>query len=217
MKTDARLQRDVTAELHWEPAVHAAQIGVEVRQGVVTLTGEVGSLGEKWHAEQAAQRVVGVRALAVELKIRLDPLCQPTDADIANSAKNILDWTSALPAEAVKVMVEGGWLTLSGEVEWQYQRQAAGNSLRYLAGVSGLSNQIAIKPAVTAGLVKSDIEAALRRRTTTNGRSIDVAIADGEVTLTGTVRSWAEHDLATNSAWGTAGVRSVVDKMTLSI
>ena len=215
MKTDSQLQQDVMAELKWEPAVHAAQIGVEVKNGVVTLAGEVSSYTEKWNAERAAQRVNGVKALAVEMKVKLSEFGKRTDADIAESAKNILGWTSSLPADAVKVLVEGGWLTLSGDVEWQYQRQDAADSVRYLSGVTGVSNQIAIKPSLSATVVKSDIEAALKRRAAADAKTIAVEVKGGDVTLTGTVHSWAERDLATRSAWGSSGVRNVVDKMNL--
>ncbi len=215
MKTDTQLQQDVMAELKWEPAVHAAQIGVEVKDGVVTLAGEVSSYAEKWNAERAAQRVNGVKALAVEMEVKLSAFGKRSDADIAESAKNILGWTSSLPEDAIKVMVEGGWLTLSGQVEWQYQRQDAASSLRYLPGVTGVSNQIAIKPSVSALVVKSDIEAALKRRAADDAKSIAVEVKGSDVTLTGSVHSWAERELATRSAWGTAGVRHVVDKMNL--
>jgi osmotically-inducible protein OsmY len=215
MKTDSQLQQDVMAELKWEPAVHAAQIGVEVKDGVVTLAGEVSSYAEKWNAERAAQRVHGVNALAVELEVKLSEFGRRTDADIAQSAKNILSWTSSVPADAIQVLVEGGWLTLSGNVEWQYQRQDAADAVRYLSGVTGVSNQIAIKPSLSAIVVKSDIEAALKRRATADAKTIAVEVIGGDVTLTGTVHTWAERDLATRSAWGSAGVRSVVDKMNL--
>ncbi|MBP6765839.1 MAG: BON domain-containing protein [Rubrivivax sp.] len=215
MKTDSQLQQDVMAELNWEPAVNGAQIGVEVNNGVVTLAGEVASYTEKLNAERAAQRVHGVQALAVEITIRLPESGQRSDAEIAGSAKNILSWTNSVPADAVKVLVEGGWLTLSGEVVWQYQRQDAADSVRHLLGVTGVSNQIAIKPPLSATVVKSDIEAALKRRATADARNIGVDVKGGDVTLTGTVHSWSERDLATRSAWGSAGVRSVVDQMNL--
>lgn len=193
--------------------MHAEQIGVEVKNGVVTLAGEVSSYTEKWNAERATQRVNGVKALAVEMKVKLSNFGKRTDADIAESAKNILGWTSSLPADAVKVLVEGGWLTLSGDVEWQYQRKDAADSVRYLSGVTGVSNQIAIKPSLSATVVKSDIEAALKRRAAADAKTIAVDVKGGDVTLTGTVHSWAERDLATRSAWGSSGVRNVVDKM----
>jgi len=197
MKTDSQLQQDVMAELKWEPAVHAAQIGVEVKDGVVTLAGEVGSFGEKWNAERAAQRVNGVQALTVEL------------------TETTLGWTNSLPANAVKVLVEGGWLTLSGDVEWQYQRRDAFDSVRYITGVTGVSNQIGIKPSLSATVVKSDIEAAIKRRAAADAKTISVDVKGADVTLTGTVHSWAERELATRSAWSSLGVKNVVDKMTL--
>ena len=215
MKTDSQLQQDVMAELDWEPAVHAAQIGVEVKDGVVTLAGEVSSYAEKLNAEHAAQRVTGVKALAVEMKVKILGFGERTDADIADSAKTILNWTSSLPADSVKVMVESGWLTLTGDVEWQYQRQDAEDRVRYLSGVTGISNQIAIKPSLSAKVVKSDIEAALKRRAAADAATIAVSVKGADVTLTGNVHSWAERDLATHSAWGSAGVHKVIDKMNL--
>jgi osmotically-inducible protein OsmY len=215
MKTDSQLQQDVMAELSWAPAVHAAQIGVEVKNGVVTLAGEVSSYAEKIAAEDVAQRVNGVKALAVDMKVKLSEFGRRTDADIAESAKNILGWTSSLPTDAVKVLVEGGWLTLSGEVPWQYQRQDAANSVRDLTGVTGVSNQIAVKPSLTATVVKSDIEAALKRRATADAQTITVDVKGADVTLSGSVHSWAERDLATRAAWASTGVRQVVDKMHL--
>jgi osmotically-inducible protein OsmY len=215
MKTDSQLQQDAMAELKWKPAVHAAQIGVEVKNDVVTLAGEVRSYTEKLNAERTAQRVHGVKALAMEMKVKLSALGKRTDANIAESAKNILGWTSSLPADAVKVLVEGGWLTLSGHVEWQYQRQDAADSVRNLSGVIGVSNQIAIKPAFSATVVKSDIEAAMKRRAAADAKSIGVEVKGADVTLTGTVHRWSERDLATRSTWGSAGVRTVVNKLNL--
>ena len=167
------------------------------------------------NAERAAQRVNGVKALAVEMTVKLSEFGKRTDADIAESAKNILGWTSSLPEDSIKVMVEGGWITLSGDVEWQYQRQDAANSVRFLSGVTGISNQIAIKPHISAVVVKSDIEAALKRRAVADAKAISVDVKGADITLTGTVHSWSERDLAKRSAWGSAGVRNVVDKMSL--
>ena len=216
MKTDSQLKQDVIAELDWEPAVHAARIGVEVKDGVVTLAGQVSSYGEKWNAESATQRVTGVKALAVELKVKLGDSGKRTDVDIARSAKDTLSWTSYLPSDAVKVMVEDAWLTLTCEAEWQYQRQDAETSVRYLSGVTGVSNQIVIKPSLTAKVIKSDIEAALKRRAAEDAKTISVAVKGSVVTLTGTVHSWPERDLATQSARSTLGAFDVIDKMTLA-
>lgn len=215
MKTDVQLQQDVMAELQWEPAVHAAQIGVEVHKGVVTLAGEVSSYTEKWQAERAAQRVRGVQALAVTMTVKLSELGRRSDADIAQAAKNLLGWSSALPPDAVQVLVEEGWLTLSGDVAWQYQRQDAADLLRHLPGVTGISNQIAIRPALSASAVQADIEAAIARRASGYVRSIDVVVQGADVTLNGTVHSWAERDLATRTAWSSPGVRTVADHLIL--
>jgi osmotically-inducible protein OsmY len=216
MKTDSQLQQDVSAELQWEPSVHAARIGVEVKDGVVTLAGQVDSYAEKWSAERAAQRVAGVKAMTTELKVHLTSLSQRTDGDIAQAVENVLEWTSSLPAGAIQVMVERGWVTLSGDVDWQYQRQAATDSVRFLMGVTGVSDQINIKPSLTATAVKSDIEAALKRTSMADAKTISVAVQGGDVTLSGTLHSWDERNTATHAAWGMPGVRNVVDKMTLA-
>ena len=215
MKTDIELQRDVIAELKWEPSVNAAEIGVEVKNGIVTLAGHVSTYAEKWDAELAAQRVSGVNALAVEMDVKLAGSSRRTDADIAGSARNVLQWSSSVPKDNVKIMVESGWVTLSGEVDWEYQRQAAASAVRYLTGVTGVSDQIVIKPKISLSAVKSEIEAALKRRAKADAQKISVEVKGGDVTLTGTVHSWSERELATHSAWGTPGVRNVVDKMTV--
>ena len=215
MKTDTQLQQDVIAELKWEPSVNATHIGVEVINGIVTLAGHVSSYAEKLGAERAAQRVSGVKALAVEMDVKLAGLSKRTDADIAGSVENILQWTTSLPKEGVKVMVENGWVTLSGEVYWDYQRQDAARGVRHLMGVIGVSDRITIKPHVSLSAVKSDIEAALKRRAKADAQRISVEISGADVTLTGTVHSWSERNAARHSAWGTAGVRNVVDHMTI--
>ncbi len=216
MKTDRQLQQDVSAELEWEPSVHAAHIGVEVREGVVTLAGQVDSYAEKWSAERVAQRVSGVKAMATELTVHLTSLSQRTDADIAASVENLLEWSATLPAGVIKVMVEGGWVTLSGTVDWKFQKQSAADSIRHLMGVVGVSDQITIKPSVSATVVKSDIEAALKRAALADAHQIAVTVHGTDVTLSGTVHNWAERETATNSAWRTPGVRNVVDMMVLT-
>jgi osmotically-inducible protein OsmY len=213
MKTDSQIQQDVLAELKWEPSVHATDIGVEVKNGVVTLAGHVGTYAEKLEAERAAQRVSGVKALAVEMDVRLVGWSKRTDADIASSAESALQWTTFLPKERVKVMVEKGWVTLSGDVDWEYQRQSAASAVRYLMGVTGVSDQILIKPKVSVTAVKSDIEAALKRRASADAHKISVAIKGSDVTLSGSVHSWSERELATSSAWGTPGVYSVTNNI----
>ncbi|MEO6917736.1 MAG: BON domain-containing protein [Collimonas sp.] len=216
MKTDMQMQQDVLAELKWEPSVNAAQIGVEVKDGVVTLAGHVGSYAEKWDAERAAQRVSGLKALAIEIDVTLPGSSKRNDSDIAHSAENVLQWMTYLPEDAVKVVAEKGWITLSGEVDWEYQKQAATGAVCHLMGVTGVSNQIVIKPKVSLSAVKSEIEAALKRRAHIDAQKISVEIQGANVTLTGTVHSFAERDLARHSAWGTPGVRNVVDHIKIA-
>jgi len=216
MKTDQQLQQSVIDELTWDPSVHASQIGVIVKDGVVTLDGEVSSYGEKWGAERAAQRVSGVQALAVGLQVKLSALGQRSDTDIARSAQTALHWCSTCPSDSIQLMVENGWITLTGTVEWHFQKQAAVDALRYLIGVTGVSDQIAISPKTQSNAVKSDIEAALKRRATSEAQEIHVDVHGADVTLSGTVHSWAERELARHSAWGTKGVRQVVDNMAMA-
>jgi osmotically-inducible protein OsmY len=216
MKTDAQIQKDVNAELSWEPSINAARIGVEVNQGVVTLSGLVETYAEKWEAERTAQRVAGVKALAVEISVALAGDSHRTDGEIALAAEHALSWTTYLPKDTVKVLVENGWITLSGEVDWDYQRDAAATAVRYLRGVKGVSKQITITPKVSLTAVKSDIEAALKRRAKDDAQHIAVEIHGADVTLTGTVHSWSERELAAHSAWGTPGVRNVHNRIVLA-
>ncbi len=216
MKSDIQLQKDVIAELNWEPSVNSIDIGVEVKDGVVILSGHVGSYAEKLNAERSAQRVAGVKALAIEIDVTLPGISKRTDADIARSVDNVLQWTSFLPRDAVKVMVENGWITLSGQVSWEYQRVAAVDTVRYLMGVTGVSDDITILPTLSSISVKSDIEDALKRRALVDARNISVEVHGQNVTLTGKVHSWSERHLATHSAWSTPGVKNVKDDMTLT-
>ena len=213
MKTDTQVQQDVLAELEWEPSINAAKIGVEVKDGVVTLAGHVDSFAQKWDAERAAQRVAGVKALAVEMDVKLSSLSERTDGDIARTAENVLQWMTYWPKDAVKVMVEDGWVTLSGAAKWNYQRLAAVDGVRHLMGVKGVSDRITVEHTMVPGTIKSDIEAALRRHANSD---ISVAVEDGDVTLTGKVRSWGAFDLANHAAWGTPGVQSVSNKITIA-
>ena len=218
MKSDSQLKKDVLEELKWEPSVNATHVGVEVSEGIVTLAGHVDTYAEKFHAERAAQRVAGVRALAVEMDVRLPGgLTQRSDADIARSTENALEWTTDLPKGGVKVKVESGWITLTGEVAHDYQRRAATRGLRYLLGVTGVSDQITLPPQTfSEGDVKSSIEGALQRRAKADATAIAVAVDGTQVTLTGHVSSWSERELARHSALNTRGVHSVIDNLTVS-
>lgn len=217
MKTDQQVQQDVIAELLWEPSISAGDIGVEVKDGIVTLAGHVSSFAEKWDAERAAQRVVGVKALAIEMDVTLPGSSQRHDADIARAVEHALQWSTYVPQDSIKVMVEQGHVTLMGEVHWEYQRAAAAGAVRYLMGVTGVSDQITLRPEVSSSLVKTDIEAALKRRAHDEAQKIAVSVQGADVTLSGKVPSWADRILVRYSAWGTSGVRNVVDNLTVAV
>jgi osmotically-inducible protein OsmY len=216
MKTDAQLQQDVMAELYWDASINAAHIGVEVNEGVVTLAGQVGSYAEKRSAEEAALQVAGVKSLVVEMDVELGGMHVRSDADIAHSASTILQWTHFLPANSVKIRVEDGWITLSGMVDWNYQRQAAAAALRFLTGVTGLTNRITLQPSKGKALlseVRGDIEKALSRLVLAVPSQIQVTLQGSDLVLSGKAQSWSEREAANKSAWNTPGVLNVVDKM----
>jgi osmotically-inducible protein OsmY len=213
--TDASLRHDVEKELEFDPAIDATRIGVATTDGVITLTGPVHSYSEKWNAEKIAKRVLGVKAVANDLEVVIDEAEHHDDADIARSAVNALNWNFAIPKDKIQVMVSKGWLTLDGEVEWHYQRRAAGDAVRNLRGVRGVTNDIVVRPKVVAGDVKEKIEAALKRNADVDSKRIQVQTTDSEVTLTGTVRSWIEREDAVNAAWSAPGVTKVVDRIAI--
>jgi len=216
MKTDTQLQNDVMAELKWNTSINATKIGVEVDKGVVTLSGHVDNYGQKWSAERAAQKVCGVKALAVEIDVVLPGSVNRSDTEIARTAENVLEWTTNWPKNQVKVMVENGWITLSGELEYEYQRKMATTAVRHLMGVNGVSNQITIKPFLSSSTVKSDILAALKRRALTDAEEIIVTVDGGKVNLSGVVHSWSERDMVSDSVWNTPGVTNVNDNISVA-
>ena len=216
MKSDSQLQKDILEELKWEPSVNEANIGVEVKDGIVTLAGHVDSYAEKYHAEKAAQHVPGVRAVAVEIDVKLLSHAKRTDGDVALAVKNMLDWNVFLPHDAIKVQVEDGWVTLRGSVNSDYQRLSAAISIRYLNGVTDVSNEVEITPKVNVATVKSDIEATLKRRALEDANAIHVEVHDDVVTLSGTAHSFAELQLVRVAARNSPGVGKVKDNMRLA-
>jgi osmotically-inducible protein OsmY len=209
MKSDMQLQSDVLDELKWDPAVNAAQIRVEVKDGLVTLAGCVECFAEKWAAEYAAKRVSGVKALAVEIRVEPTRFRELTDADIARAAENALKWHAHVPQNRIKVRVKKGRITLEGEVEKQFEREIALQVVLHLAGVTGVNNQIVLKPKVEPTEVKVKIEAAFQRSAIVDARRITVEAEGGKVILTGTVRTWEEYQNAERAAWAAPGVREI--------
>ena len=215
---DADIQREVLEELKWESRLQPNEIGVVVRDGVVTLTGDVDSYAKKLAAEQAALRVRGVKAVANEIQVRLPGISERTDTDLAREAREtLLLWNGLVPANQVKVTVSDGWVTLEGEVEYEYQKmEAAERAVSRLAGVKGVSNLIIVKPRVAPEHLKEDIERALVRNAQTDAKHIQVEVEGRRVILRGVVSSYAEKEAAERTAWAQPGVSEVENLMIVS-
>ncbi|HUK20702.1 MAG TPA: BON domain-containing protein [Gemmatimonadales bacterium] len=214
-KTDNNLQRDVRDELAFDPRVDVTAIVVAAKDGVVTLTGSVPTFATKVAACHDAERVSGVRAVVEHMDISLPDMHARSDADLAKAVADALRWDVEVPDSKIKTSVRDGWVTLEGTVDWAYQRFAAEGALRYLTGIKGLKNLIVVAPSkpASANEVKQHIKAALTRSAETDAQGITVDIADGGVTLRGTVHSWAEREEAVRAAWATSGVRKVQDEL----
>jgi osmotically-inducible protein OsmY len=213
--SDLALRQRILDELEWEPSVDAAHIGVAVDKGVATLTGHVSSYAEKLAAERGVSRVKGVTAIAENIEIRYPAAKHTADDQIAKRTVDIINWQVSVPSDRIKVKVEKGWVTLSGEVDWYFQKTDAEKSVRRLSGVMGIANLITLKPRVEARDVKVRIEEALKRNAEIEAQNIRVYVQGGKVTLDGKVDSWAERQRVENTVWNAPGVVSVDDRLSV--
>jgi osmotically-inducible protein OsmY len=215
MKTDIQLKQDIEQELSWDPKVNAAQIGVSVDKGAVSLLGEVESYAEKWAAEDATKRVSGVRTVAQDLKVKVAYGDKHSDSEIAGAALSALTWDVYVPA-SVTAKVQDGAVTLEGQVGWNFERDAAEKAVRYLAGVSNVYNSITLKPeSASTDKVKEKVQAALQRQATSDANSIKVETSGGRVTLSGHASSWQSIEDASSAAWAAPGVTDVVQRISI--
>lgn len=213
--TDKDLKQHVQNALDWEPSVDASDIGVSVDEAVVTLRGNVASYAEKMASERVALRVYGVKAVANDLMVHLVSAYERTDTEIAQTAVAALKWNTMVPNERVTVTVTGGWLTLNGTLDWQYQKDAAARTVRDLMGVKGVTNNISVQPRVQTIDVRDKIEAAFKRSAEIDARRVSVTAQDSKVILSGNVHSWAERQEAEHAAWAAPGVTQVEDRLTV--
>jgi osmotically-inducible protein OsmY len=213
MKTDEQLKKDVTAELEWDPSINATQVGVAVKNGVVTLTGHLDTYAEKYAIERAVQRVRGVNGIAVEVDVKLDPSHKRSDFDIAAAAESAFKWHALIPSGRIQVMAEKGWVTLKGEVDWEYQRREAEKAVRTLTGVVGVSNGITLNQGVVQANVATRIQDALVRHAENEARGIEIIVLGTSVTLRGKVNTWSELKAASIAAWSAPGVSIVVNEL----
>jgi len=216
MRTDAQLKKDVMNTLKWEPNINDDAIGVAVKDGIVTLSGFVNNYSEKIAAERAAQGVFGVKAIVQEIKVKLQDSDQRSDEDIAKAALNALDWNTSVPSDFIKVKVQDGWISLSGEVEWHFQKNAAEEAVCCLMGVKGVSNMITVKPLLKAEDIKAKIESAFQRNAVLDARRIRVETHGDKVILEGAVRSYAEKTEAGRVACAAPGICEVENKIVVN-
>ncbi len=213
MKTDTELKKDVNAELEWDPEIDAAQVGVAVKDGVVTISGHLKTYADKFSIERALRRIEGVRAIAMEVDVTLSPQHQRSDSEIAAAAAQALKWQARIPDDRLRVTVERGWITLAGEVEWEFQRRAAESAVRQLLGVVGVSNGITLAARNVPGDLSTRIGDALQRQALREAKKVEVNVDGSKVTLRGQVHSWQERDAVQGAVWAAPGVRTVINEL----
>jgi osmotically-inducible protein OsmY len=213
---DKQLRQRVIDELDFEPSINATHVGVSVQDGVVTLTGHVPSFLERYEAERVVRRVKGVRGIVQNLEVHHSGDKPASDDELAHRALSVLEWDAVIPPGAVQVKVQHGWITLTGEVAWQYQRRAAEDAVRKLQGVTSVTNNIVILPRASASDVKARIEQALRRHAQVEANTVRVTVENCMVTLEGTVDSWSEREAVEKAAWSAPGVTFVDDRLTIA-
>jgi len=216
MKPDHEIELDVKDELQWDPNLDATDIAVSVKKGVVTLAGFVKNYADKYEAESAAKRVAGVLGVANDIEVRMPSVDERPDPEIARDAVAAIKSQLPISSENIKVIVKDGWVTLEGQVEWQYQRSTAENSVRRIKGIKGVSNLIQLKPRAEPAEIKRKIQEAFRRNAEVDANRITVEVHGGEVILKGTVRSWIEREEAERVAWSAPGVIKVEDRIIVS-
>jgi osmotically-inducible protein OsmY len=209
MSGDVHIRDDIQREFYYSPRLNGAAIGVAVQDGIVTLTGTVDTHAQKLEALRAAERIAGVKAVANRMDVRLPGPSDPTDTGLARAAANVLAWNTAVPPDRVRIGVEGGWITLEGMLDWQYQRDAAGSAVAALTGVKGVENRISVNSGVSAEDTKARIEAALKLSPSIEDRNILVEVNHDKVVLHGEVRSIPEREEAERIAWTAPGVSDV--------
>jgi osmotically-inducible protein OsmY len=215
MKTDKEIRSDVESELQWDPSIDDRRIGVAVSNGVVTLTGDVSHYSGRWVAEDIVKRVSGVRAIANDLQVKIPASGMRTDTEIAEAVANWLQWNVSLSDTQIKPVVKDGWVTLSGEVSWGYQKVAAESAVKHLMGVKGVTNGINVKPTVKATDVKQKIEDAFKRQAILDAKDIEVNVDAATVILKGHVHSWQEREDASRAAWAAPGVIAVENRLSV--
>jgi len=215
MKTDSQIQKDVMDELKWQPFLSSSEIGVAVKNGVVTLSGIVDSYSKKLSAEKAVKKVVGVKAVAEDIQVGISPAYKKTDAEIAEAVLSALRWHTAIPDDKIKVKVENGIVTLEGELEWEYQRISARTAIQNLTGVRSVTNLITVRPRLSPIELEMKISAAFQRSASVDANKVHVKVNGNAVTLTGKVRSFAESEDAENAAWAAPGVYYVVNELAI--